>query len=204
MSSLLTFSDDKVGDISGGTDLIILPQKSARAGYGKSISVLFEMKTAENTKEGLNNFESQCFVELLAARCISDQRYVLLVLTDLVSKSMLFEIEYSVEYKRFIVVQDAVTLDQVGTNVASFLSEKAVSDAKFYPVEEKNNPRDSSCIVFKKTKLSHDIGLTLEHFNEMAEDTEPNSRERACLVADLFRSMDVPHIPLLVQYSMYT
>ena len=66
------------------------------------------------------------------------------------------------------------------------------------------NPRYNSVIAFKKTKLSHDVGLALEHFNDMATDTEPNSRERAYLVEQLFRSMEVPRMPTLVHYSMYS
>jgi hypothetical protein len=203
VKDLLNVNDEKIGEISGGTDVIIVPFKTAKAGYRKAICVLFEIKTEVNMMKGRDQFESQCFVELLAARCISDQPCVLVVLTDLVSGAMLFEVEYVEEHKGFNVLHDTVTLDQVGTNVSNFLAAKAVPDPKFRPVEEKNNPRDISVIEFKKTKLSHDVGLALEHFNEMREDTEPNSRERAFLVADLFRAMEVPRMPTLLQYSMY-
>jgi hypothetical protein len=203
MKNLLDVVDEKIGEISGGTDVIIVPFKTAKAGYRKAINVIFEIKTEENMKNGLDKFESQCFVELLAARCVSDQPYVLVVLTDLVSEAMLFEIEYDKTYKRFTVHQATVTLDQVGTNVANFLTAKAVPNVNFRPLEDENNPRDFAVIEFKRTKLSHDVGLALEHFNEMREDTEPNSRERAFLVADLFRAMEVPRMPTLLQYSMY-
>ena len=199
MKDLLNVVDDRIGEISGGTDIIIVPFKTAKAGYRKAINVIFEIKTEVNMTKGRDQFESQCFVELLAARCISDQPYVLVVLTDLASEAVLFEIEYNERYKRFTVHQATVTLDQVGTNVANFLTAKAVPDVNFRALEDENNPRDFPVIEFKKTKLSHDVGLALEHFNEMREDTEPNSRERALLAADLFRAMEVP-MPTLLQY----
>ena len=204
MKNLLNVNDEKIGDISGGTDIIIVPFRAAKAGYRNALCVLFEIKTEANMMKGRDQFESQCFVELLAARCISDQPYVLVVLTDLVSGAMLFAIDYGERYKRFTVRQTTVTLDEVGTNVANFLTNKSVPDVNFRAIEDENNPRDIPVIQFKKTKLSHDVGLALEHFNEMREDTEPNSRERAFLVADLFRAMEVPRMPTLLQYSMYT
>ena len=85
----LSLVDEKIGEISGGTAIIIVPFKTAKAGYRKAISVIFEIKTEVNMMKGRDQFESQCFVELLAARCVSDQPYVLVVLTDLVSEAML-------------------------------------------------------------------------------------------------------------------
>eukprot|EP01033_Poteriospumella_lacustris_P008369 gene8369-6039_t len=78
----------------------------------------------------------------------------------------------------------------MGVLVAEFLGSTAVADASFRPVEADNDPRNFACIAFKKTKLSHDVGLAWEHFEDMAEDTEPNSRERAQLVDQLFRVME--------------
>ena len=89
------------------------------------------------------------------------------------------------------------------TTVTNFLAEKAVPNVQYRPLEEHNIERDIPVLVFKKTKVSHNVGLALEHFDEMREDTEPNSRERALLMADLFRAMEVPRMPTMVHYSMY-
>ena len=86
--------------------------------------------------------------------------------------------------------------------MAKFLKEQAVPDVSFSPMED-GNERDIPVLEFKKTKLSHNVGLALGHFNEMREETELNSRERALLMADLFRAMEVPRILTMVQYSMY-
>ena len=203
---LLDFSDEKIGEISGGTDVVVVPYKTANASISRSVSVLWELKTDDNSAQyadALMHFESQGFIELLAARCLSDQPGVLVVITDLVSGAVLLDIVYKEQYAQFDVVEYEVTLDQMGCMVAQFLSETAVPDASYRPMDEQN-PRDVSVIAFKKTKLSHDVGVALEHFNEMVTDTEPNSRERAYLVEQLFRSMEVPRMPTLVHYSMYS
>ena len=206
--SLLSVRDEKIGEISGGTDIAVVPFKTAKSGISQCICVLFEVKTEDNVRSssnGLKHFEPQAQVELLASRCLSDQPHVLVVLTDLVSGAILYTIEYSVDYQSFSVVEREVTLDVMGSVVENFLKDKTVPDVKFRPVEANLNPRDISCIEFKKTKLSNDLGLALEHFNDMVADTEPNSKERACLVEQLFHSMpDLNRMPSVVQYSMYT
>ena len=152
---------------------------------------------------GYSNYEAQCLLELLCARVHSEQPYVQVILTDLSSGALLFEIEYSAEFESFTVLKTELSLNQMYTNVSKFLAEKAVPNVQYRPLEKNNIERDIPVLVFKKTKVSHNVGLALEHFNEMREDTEPNSRERALLMADLFRAMEVPRMPTMVHYSMY-
>eukprot|EP00597_Dinobryon_sp_UTEXLB2267_P013382 CAMPEP_0170105750 /NCGR_PEP_ID=MMETSP0020_2-20130122/4962_1 /TAXON_ID=98059 /ORGANISM="Dinobryon sp., Strain UTEXLB2267" /LENGTH=445 /DNA_ID=CAMNT_0010329941 /DNA_START=13 /DNA_END=1350 /DNA_ORIENTATION=+ len=203
---LLNLSDEKIGDIRGGSDFAVVPYKTANFGINLAISVLWELKTYENTvqqTDALMHFESQGLVELLAARCISNQPGVLVVISDLVTGAVLLKIDYNEECDAFEVVEYEASLDQMGYMVAQFLSESAVPVAGFRPIEAHQNPRDMPVIKFKKTKLSQEVGLALEHFNDMVDDTEPNSRERVQLVEQLFRSMDVPYMPSIVHYSMY-
>jgi hypothetical protein len=206
--SLLSFRDEKIGEISGGTDIVIVPFKTAKSGIKECICVLFEVKTEDNVRgfsNGLKHFEPQAQVELLASRCLSDQPHVLLVLTDLVSGAILYTIDYSLQYKSFSLVEREATLDVMGSVVENFLREKTVPDVNFRPIEADSNPRDISCIEFKKRKLSNDLGLALEHFNDMVADAEPNSKERVCLVEQLFRSIpDLDRMPSVVQYGMYS
>lgn len=205
--NLLNVKDEKVGAISGGSDIAVVPYNTAKSGIGTCICVLFEIKTSDNVSrfnDHLKHYEPQAQVELLASRCLSDQREVLVVLTDLVSGAILYTIEYDVEHKGFNAVEQEVTLDQMGAIVAKFLAETAVPNVSFRPVEDQQDPRDISVIAFKKTKLSHDVGLALEHFNDMVDDTEPNSRQRAYLVEQLFRSMEVPRMPTMVHHCMYS
>ncbi len=207
VKNLLNFHDPKVGDIRGGTDVAVVPYKTAQGGISTACCVLFELKTDEDVlqhQNGLRYFEDQAFFELLSARCLSRQPGILVVLTDLVSGAMLYTIEYRVEHDSFEVVEKETDLDKMGIVVANFLAEKAVPDAGFRPREEDNNIRDQCCIEFKKRKLSHDAGLAWEQFEEMAEDTAPNSRERAELVAQLFRAMEVPQMPSFVHHCLYS
>jgi hypothetical protein len=204
--NLLNVRDERVGAISGGIDVAIVPYKTAKSGIDTCICVLFAMRTSNNVSkyiDRLKHFEPQAQVELLASRCLSDQPGVLVVLSDLVSGAIIYSIEYDMVHEGFNVVEQEATLNEMGAIVAKFLAETAVPDVGYRPVEARRDPRDIPVIAFKKTKLSHDVGLALEHFSDMAEDTEPNSRERASLVEQLFRSMEVPRMPTMVLHSMY-
>ena len=202
---LLDVDDDKIGVIRGGSDIAIVPFAVDDFGIPGEICVLWEIKTEENTSkhpEGLHHFKSQALVELVAARCLSDQPGILVVLTDLVSGAIMLKMDYDEELNVFSVVEYKATLDQMGRMVARFLSDNTIPNALFRPLED--HPRDVPVLTFKRTKLSQDVGVALEHFNEMVEDTEPNSRERAYLVEQLFRSMDVPRMPSIVHHSLYS
>ena len=204
--TLLDVDDEKVGRIRGGTDVAVVPFMTADAGIHLVCSVLFELKTDANVQKyanGLKEFEPQAVTELLAARCLSQQPGVLVVLTDLVSGAILYKMGYNEADNVFHVAEQETSLDGMGVIVTEFLDRTAVPCATFQPNEAANNPRDIPCIAFKRTKLSHDVGLAWEHFEEMAEDTEPNSRERAQLVDQLFRAMEVPHKSSLVHHCMY-
>jgi hypothetical protein len=157
---LLDVRDKKVGVLSGGTDIAVVPFNAANFGIIKASCVLWEIKADVNVRpcaDSLKRFESEAFVELIAARCLSNQPGVLVVLTDLVSRAVVLEVEYSAQYQSFSVVVYDVTLDQVGVMVAQFLVHTAVPDASFRLLESHRNPRDIPAITFKKTKLSHDV-----------------------------------------------
>jgi hypothetical protein len=76
IKDLLTMSDEKVGAISGGSDVAVVPFQTAKSGLNACICVLFEIKTFKNVSNscgGLKRFEAQAHVELLASRCLLDQ-----------------------------------------------------------------------------------------------------------------------------------
>jgi hypothetical protein len=157
---LLDVSDDKVGVLRGGPDFAVVPFNTSKVAIRQAVCILWHIKTDISIQPcvaSLNRFESEAFLALLAARCLSDQPGVLVVLTDLISGALLTELEYSAQYKSFSVVQyDVMTLNQMGSMVAQFLARTAVPDASFRPVQSHPNPRDIPAVVFKKTKLSHD------------------------------------------------
>eukprot|EP01031_Cornospumella_fuschlensis_P028981 gene28981-34975_t len=173
---LLDVSDDKIGEITGGTDVVVIPNKTANSSISRTACVLWELKTDENAAKHSNSlmhFESQGCLELLAARCLSDQPGVLVVLTDLVSGAVLLSMVYRELYGSFDVVEYQATLDQMGCMVACFLSDTAVPDASFRPIDEQN-PRDLAVIAFKKTKLEElgagpsesKIGMIVQSFRK--------------------------------------
>ena len=115
MCSLLMHSCDKcsIACISGASDVAIVPYKTAKGGINREVSVLFEIKTDENVsqyEDGLIHFESQALVEHLAARCLSYQPGVLVMLTDLVSGAVLYKFEFSPDVHGFEVAEKEITL----------------------------------------------------------------------------------------------
>lgn len=199
--TFLNMREEKIGNISGTCDLVIVPFDADPFSFKKGLNVIFEIKTPENVQNGgFQQFDAQIFLELVCARYYSNQPMIAVV-TDLSSGGMIFEIEYAEESRTFSVVRSTASLNQMGAMVADVLP--ANPTVRFRPSEGSENPRVNTSLQFKKRNCSHDHGIALEHFDEMIEDTEPESRERAHLVRQLFMSMDVPRMPTMLQYSMY-
>jgi hypothetical protein len=206
-NSILNLSDEKIGKISGGSDFMIVPYTTACESYSACASVLFELKTSKVIEEaGFQRYVPQGLFEFLSARCLSNQPGVLVILTDLSSGAMSFDMSYVPEDNSFVVRKYTLTLDGMATMVSKFLTETAVPRASYRPREERNDPRETTVIAFKKMKMSNDMGLAWEHYNDMVDDTKPWSRERVQLVQELFNSFsDVERTPSILQYasSMY-
>lgn len=199
--TLLNCEDDKIGKISGGTDFIIAPYKTATSSLNQCASVLFEIKCEKTVQElGLEYFLSQAQVELVAARVLSLQPRVLVVLTDLVTSSFLLELTYSPEYKSFVVHQyEQCHLSVMATKVSQFLIQYSVPDVAYRPME--GVERDQEVLTFKRTKMSNDVGIALEHFQEMIDDTEQGSAERYELARQLFLSSGFERVPSILNDS---
>ena len=203
MEDLLDVSDEKIGDIRGGTDLIIVPTPLAWLSYHTGISVLFEIKSnAAMLEHGLDHYTYQCLLKVLCARVVSDQPGVLLVLTDLTTKAMLYEIDYDVVDKKFLVRSTAATLGQMATKVSNFLFTTEIPYEAFRRIKEKNDPREFQVLEFKRTKMSPNTCPPLEHFFKMREGTEPDSRERALLAVDMLKAMGVTTMPTILQFAL--
>eukprot|EP01035_Chromulina_nebulosa_P019290 gene19290-25150_t len=83
---LLDFSNRKVGNFSGGSDIVLVPYKTNIFGAKFQVCVLFELKTDELvlSNGGLVSFSSQAILKLIVSWCLSHQR-VMVVVTDLSS-----------------------------------------------------------------------------------------------------------------------
>ncbi len=200
---LLNVEDSKIGKISGGSDLVVVPFKTALRGLSQLISVLFELKT--DSAGTLENFVPQGGCELLAARILSYQPKVLAVVTDLCSGAIVLQFDYDRSYRSFKVIETFCTLSEMATLVCQFLTDAAVPDVSFRPVD--SDPRDEEAIIFKKTKMCNDQGIAMEHFMEMVDDPDTTPEERYHLARQLFMSSDVERMPTLLSLPypmMYT
>ena len=207
---LLNFDDDRVGKISGGTDIVITPYRVDPISLASEIAVIIELKTKSNVEKngglGAIEFNRQAILELCSARCLSHQPGILVVLTDLNSGAIAFETVFSNDSQNYFIHKISLRHDQVCPFIAHFLSSCSVPNPSFVPSANSDDPREAGVVHFKRAKLS-DIGTSLawEHMEEMKEETEPWSRERALVVRDFFQSLNLERTPTVIEYStMYT
>lgn len=91
---LLNIDNDMI-KIRGGTDLIITSYSIPASYPSRQLCVIFELKTTHSFQQNLNEHSNQAIVELIAARCKSNQPGVLVVLTDLARKASTYELAYN-------------------------------------------------------------------------------------------------------------
>jgi hypothetical protein len=203
--NFLNFADEKVGEIHGGTDVAIVPALTDSMSYSQEILVLFELK-AENQK--IEDSCGQAVLELLAARCLSNQPNVLVVLTDMATEAIAFHIAYDpVNLEHFFIKRwNNMSLGAMAVLVRSFIADWGVYEGgTFVPDANSQDVKHTQVLSFKRQKLSAGYTSTLawEHFAELREDTEPNSLARAELTRQLFTSWGVERMPAMLHPSMY-
>ena len=182
----LNFSDKRIGKISGGCDLAIVPHKTADEGAAGQSVVLFELKTDGNvTANGLYSFSNQAKLELIAAYGLSNQK-VLVVLTDLASSALVYELVFVATSQSFQLIQYTVNLSQMAHLVATYLSIKAIPNAGYVAMEEDENGVDK--VMFKRLKMSNEENLAWENFVDFGSSLPPGSSERCYLVSQLMSS----------------
>jgi hypothetical protein len=194
--------------LTGGTDFIIVPYATnVKFGAPKELCVIFELKTdAAMEKEGIESFHNQAIAEAIASRYTSHQPGIITVLTDLKSKTSMFEYCYVGDSKFSIVAYEKVPLEDMASKVSLFLKEVSIADAQYIPPNEayEASEREQGVVMFKKLKVEHISTLALEHLQDMMMD--PSSwtmKERAQLVGNFFASIEQP-MPISVQYAMYS
>ena len=205
VACVLNFEDAKVGKLSGGTDLAIVPYKVAIDSVGPVMCVLFELKPdyQYNTTNGLRDHANQAKLECIASQCISNQPNVLVVLTDLTHDGAItYHIEYDSTENVFVMIERECTLQQMAFMVKQFLQQYNIPNTRYLPKEGNHDVKEQCVLQFKKTKLSQDIGLALEHFYEFQDYCEPGSYDRARLTSDLFSELGYAP-PSLTHHSLY-
>lgn len=193
-NALLNFDDEKVGKLRGGTDIVITPFALSKMSYALELCVLFEIKTSDRvrTENGFSPSEPQALLELVAARCMSHQPNVLVILTDLTTGAMGFTFEYVAARKSFTVCRyESLSLSQMSGLVTSFLANNCVPCVDFIPRAESNDPRQLQPIEFKRRRLSApQLPVEWEHFMDIMEDRDATDIERRMITRQLFRSFE--------------
>ena len=208
--SVLDFEDPKIGKFSGGTDAVIVPYKCSKTFCSRQLCTVFDYKIND-----LDKHVPQAMIELIVARCLSEQPEVLVVLTDLRTGAICYRFTF-VESEgessstsssaarpsaiKFVMIETRATLTEMGALVANFLRAHTVPD----PVFEAKLPEGANrgVVEFKRQKLSHDDMMAWEHFQEFKDSTQPWSWERAQLTRDFFSEMHLP-MPALTHSSLY-
>ena len=204
--NVLSFSDERVGKLKGGTDVIIAPYRVDKLSLRSKLSVIIELKTTMSIASDSALFDAtqlkvQTILELCCARCVSDQPGILAVLTDLSTGAVAFEavMEPGSEY---FIRKMSLQLNQLYPFIANFLSQYAIADPRLPFSVMSDDPRLQDVARFKKSRLTVGPSLALEHWEELREMTEPWTRERAMATRDLFQSLGVDYTPSILHCSM--
>jgi hypothetical protein len=179
--------------LSGGTDFVIVPYKTAAIGAASQICVLFELKT-----DVALNTTSHCFqamAELIAARYNSNQPNVLAVLTDLHSRASVYELVYNGNAQYTIVVWNDLTLAQMATKVVNFLKTSTIANNRYVPPDDMTAAQDyeRGVVDFRRNKIQRVTSLALEQLQDMMMDpTSWTYSEKRQLFANVFASIEEP------------
>ena len=206
-SNVLSFSDERVGKLKGGTDVIIAPYQVDESCLQSKLAVIIELKTLKSITSNASQFDdsslrNQTVLELCSARCLSDQPGILAILTDLTTGAVAYEAVMEAGAGYFIR-KVPLQLNQVYPYIAQFLGQYAIPDPLLPYAAVSDDPRLHDVTQFKRARLS--VGqstLAMEHWEELHGMTEPWSRERAMATRDLFQSLGVEYTPTVLEYAM--
>lgn len=174
----LSFDDPKIGKLSGGTDIALVPFKTAQCAAASEMCMIFELKTeVEIRRKGFSSFYPQVFCEILACRCRSHQPQVVAILTDLSHGAAIYRVVLENDIFRICISE--VTLDQMATFVSGFCNNTdcAVPDALYTP--RPTRPADAPVIAFKQKMFAHSRSDSLEMLLDHLEHVKPWDFERS-------------------------
>jgi hypothetical protein len=180
-NNLLNFEDKRVGKLTGGSDVAIVPFKTATSGVKFQLCVLFELKTdGAVLKDGLEASFAQAKLELIAAWCLSHQQ-CMVVLTDITSRALVYDLTHTAATGGFQLIEYDCNLSQMAQLVTEFLSNSTLADATYIPNE--GNPISEPKLAFKRCKLSPIDSLALDDFLMYGQFLPPGSKERCDMVS---------------------
>jgi len=195
-NSLLNFEDRRVGKLTGGSDVAVVPFKTASSGVKFQLCVLFELKTdGAVLRDGLEVSFAQAKLELIAAWCLSHQR-CMVVLSDISSRALVYELSYTAATNGFQLIEYDCNLSEMAHLVTEFLSSATLADATYVPIE--GNPISEPKLAFKRCKLSPIDSLALQDFLMYGQFLPPGSKERCDMVSQF------TYHPIEEYYHMYS
>jgi hypothetical protein len=142
--------------------------------------------------EGFIRSEPQALLELLAARCMSHQPKVLVILTDMTTGAVSYTLDYDAAQTKFTIKRyQPLSLTQMGRFVSSFLTDSCVPQFNFVPRVDLNDPRQMQPIEFKRRRLSApQLPPEWEQFMDIMEDRDSTDTERQMVTRQLYRSFE--------------
>lgn len=194
-------TETQVAKINAGTDFIVVPFSTSVISLPTQACVLFELKT---DVRGIYGDEPQSIVEFLAARLLSNQPNVSLILTDLVNEAIAYTSSFSRDTNVFVLHRCVLSsIDLVFPFASQILTRDCKPSARYRALDESSDPHEQCVIeVRKKLKTDFSTSLAWEHFMDF-KDTAPEwSAERGQMVWDVLRSCGVEEKPAFVEYSM--
>ena len=201
--SRLNFESSTIGKISGGIDAMIVPKRADSFGYGRQACVLFEWKTPTSLEAKFERSKAQAIVELIAARCLSHQLLVSVVLTDMSSKAFIYQFAFDESKNKFFINTMCIKVQQICPYIYSFLQAFADPSGLFTPSADSDRAIERELVTLKRQKIRGDIPIALEHLLEEMEDDSPeNFHHRRALAISYFQSLDPEHIPAILTYPM--
>ena len=204
--TLITVKEEKVGHIKGKSDLAICPYKVPFERTMAQAVVLIELKTAESIKKkGFQFYTPQIYCELIAARYLSHQPKVMVVLTDLNTGGISYIFDYQTE-KGIFITKIQFAIDQLCPLIEKFIMSpnNAEPNELYDPDNDPTAEKSQGVIQFnKRFKTDFTKTLAFESFRDAMDDKEMTLRERAGCVANFFQACGVQEIPSCVLHSMY-
>lgn len=198
-NSTLNVNDEKIGKISGGTDLAILPFAVSSSSMASGFCVLFELKTTtvytDISQRG--KIVGQALLELICGRFLSEQPSILVILTDLCTGALVYSLAQRDAVEEFLIEEYDLSLSQMADLVVEFLSSKHVRKRCRNLTVQDNEPETTVARTFKKLYSTPMSSLAWEHYLEEVEFTQPWSNDRRAIVANLLLSCGVENLPVL-------
>ncbi len=203
---LLDFTDDNIGKITGGTDLVITPKGTADFSLAHEICIVVELNTTNKMNErGINAFDAAAIVEFVSANCLSYQPSIMAVLTDLNANSKAWVSRYDPARGHIIVLEYSnLSLGAMVALMAEHLKNAVVKDNAFVPLPSSTKPEAQRSLAIKRKFSEGGITDAWAQFEDLADGTEDWSRDRALATWNLLRNCGIDRMPTVVHHSMYT